>query len=583
MSALPNQRMSPSILKQSFATRFWRGQRRTLAWTLTITLLILTVAQVAIPVAINTWNRHLFDALELRDIDQLFRQVAYAVLIILANMFVLTSHLLIRRRLQVEWRSDLTLHITTQWVSNGRQDQLSQIAGQHDNPDGRIAEDIRIATEHAIDLAHSLLYCLLLLISFTQILWALSGSPQVNLGFARIWLPGHLVWAALLYAGAGAAFATWLGRPLVVTANVRQAREADFRFGLVRARDTSLTVALQSAQSEQRSELERLFGTLVGAWRHQTKALANLFMFSSSWSIMTQTVPVLTAAPRYMTGEITLGALMQTAQAFQQMIAALSWPIDNMQKLAECRASFARVNELQTALTELARLKSDSTVSAIKIGTGATAQLAFHDVSLNNAAGKPLLEHFDGAIGASERVVIDGDPVVALSLFRAIGGIWPWGSGQIFLPADDGLVFVPRRLRLCKSTLRNALGELPAFVSVSDSWSRRSFSPQAAAAALSAVGLPTLIPDLDREDDWSERLTSQQCQRLAFARLLLLRPPWILMREATSFLPSAEAIALFELLSAELPRSTIIAIGHDMTRCLTGYRLIDLTPSQPSR
>lgn len=335
------------------AATFWRGEQRGFAWLLTLSLLALTVAQVSIPVMLNYWSQHLFDALEQRNFDNVLRQAGVAVLIITANVVVMTTHLWTKRRLQVAWRADLTHHLLDHWTVNGRDYQLSRSGTGRDNPDGRIAEDVRIATEFSIDLAHSLTYCVLLLASFTQILWVLSGSPEVVIGTWSFYLPGHLVWFALLYASVGAVVATLLGKPLTHAANHRQNKEADFRFGLGQAREHAPPVTLGAVDPVRRKETGGLFAQAINAWRRQTLVLMRLVAFSSTWSVLSQAAPILIAAPRYIAGTISLGALMQTAQAFQQMINALSWPIDNMQKLAECRASFGRVAQLHVTLIEL--------------------------------------------------------------------------------------------------------------------------------------------------------------------------------------------------------------------------------------
>jgi len=332
------------------ATAFWLGDRRRLAWGLTLALVALTVAQAAIPVALNLWSQRLFDALEQRDFATMLQETGVAGLIILANLLVMTSHLRTRRRLQIAWRADLTHRLLDRWMVRGRDRQL-QRQSMLDNPDGRITEDVRVATETSVDLAHSLFYCVLLLVSFARILWDLSGTIDVRLGSRQLALPGYLVWAALIYAGLGAAVATWLGQPLTRAANLRQGKEADFRFGLASSRESSTTIALQPIDSA-RPGADRRFIDLVWAWTGQTRALANLIMFSSSWTMLSQAVPILVVAPRYIAGTITLGVLMQTAQAFQQMTQALTWPIENMQRLAEARASFSRVTQLHRWLVE---------------------------------------------------------------------------------------------------------------------------------------------------------------------------------------------------------------------------------------
>lgn len=360
LSTSTERRPANSDQLRRLATSFWSGERRGMAWTLTIALVALTIAQVSIPVMLNYWSQALFDALEQRNFDNMMRQAGVAVLIIAGNVVVMTTHMWTKRCLQVAWRGDLTYRLLDDWTVHGRDYQLSRSGTGRDNPDGRIAEDVRIATEYSIDLAHSFTYCVLLLASFTQILWVLSGSPNVVIGTWSFYLPGHLVWFALLYASVGAVVATMLGKPLTHAANHRQSKEADFRFGLGQAREHAPPATLGAVDPVRRKKTGSLFAETVSAWRRQTLVLMRLVMFSSTWSVLSQAAPILIAAPRYIAGAISLGALMQTAQAFQQMINALSWPIDNMEKLAECRASFGRVAQLHATLVELSVDESET-------------------------------------------------------------------------------------------------------------------------------------------------------------------------------------------------------------------------------
>lgn len=352
LDALTSRRQSENDPDRSHrcTVAFWTGHRRIFAWSLTLALVVLTIAQASVPVALNLWSQRLFDALEQRDFGHVMNEAGIAVMIIVANMLVMTVHLKTKRRLQIEWRGDLTRRILDQWMIPGR-DYLVQRQDGLDNPDGRIAEDVRVATETAIDLGHSLFYCVLLLLSFTQILWGLSGTIDLAIGGWELVLHGYLVWIAIIYAGVGAAVAALLGQPLTRAANLRHAKEADFRFGLASVRESGWTIPLQSIDSA-RPKVERQFGGLIGAWTHQTRALAHLITFSSAWSVLSQAAPILVAAPRYIAGTITLGVLMQIAQAFLQMTQALAWPIENMQRLAEARASFSRVTQLHGSLVE---------------------------------------------------------------------------------------------------------------------------------------------------------------------------------------------------------------------------------------
>ncbi|WP_448205675.1 SbmA/BacA-like family transporter [Azospirillum sp. sgz302134] len=332
---------------------YWSGPGAWPARLLTAALLILTMAQVLVPVLINLWSLRMFDALEQRFMDRLLAVGAAAMGIIAFSIAVTVAHLRVKRRLQIDWRAWLTQALLDSWLADGREHRLAGMAGDLDNPDGRIAEDIRIVTELAIDLGHSLTYCILLLISFANILWMLSGTAEVTVADVTVVIPGHLLYAALLFAAAGTTVAMIIGRPLVRAVELRQAREADFRFGLARTRESARNIALLHGEPGERDRLSGLFGGVRGGWDKQTYALVTVMTFSASYTVLSAAFPILVAAPRYIAGTITLGVLMQTVQAFQQTVAALSWPIDNLATVAQWKASVERVLGLRDALRQL--------------------------------------------------------------------------------------------------------------------------------------------------------------------------------------------------------------------------------------
>ncbi len=278
--------------------------------------------------------------------DRFVTQVGIFVLIVAGAVLANAFHMVARRRLNIAWRAWLTERVVGDWMAEARHYQIAQIPGDHDNPDGRIAEDIRIATEYAVDLAHTLLYASLLLIAFVGVLWTLSGTIRL-LG---IDVPGHMVALSVGYAALGSSVAFLLGRPLVRATDLRQTREADFRFGLVRARESAEPIALARGEARQRSRLAALFDGIRPAWAAQSEGMARLTGFAAGYIVLAPVFPILVTTPRYIAGTITLGGVMQIAQAFQQVTAALSWPVDNLQRIAEWRASVERVLALEEAL-----------------------------------------------------------------------------------------------------------------------------------------------------------------------------------------------------------------------------------------
>lgn len=533
---------------------YWAGDNRWHALALTGLVVAITVCQIVVPIAVNVWMQRLFDALEQKALGQFGGLIGALAVIIVANVVITTAHLRAKRRLQVSWRAWLTRRVLEEWMRDGRHYLVTFLPGEHDNPDGRIAEDIRITTEYAVDLAHSLMYAGLLLVSFTQILWTLSGSPWVRVGEVEVYLPGHLVWIAVIYAAIGTSVALLLGRPLVRAVNRRQTYEANFRFGLVHARENALAISLLHGEADERRHFGGLWADLRRAWDRQTHALCTIFYFTTVWSVLSQAFPVLVAAPRYIAGSISLGILMQTSQAFQQMVGALSWPIDNLAKVAEWRASVERVQSLKDALDALRdRRALDPAAAGVAVDEGDADVLAFAGLTVANPDGRPVLCDLTAEIPLGDRVLISGDPGAAVKLFKVVAGMWPWGAGSVRLPRGGDIFFMPQRPYLPIGTLRAAV-TYPGDPDVVE--------PGAVERVMAQAGLGHLVARLDDAETWEQVLAASEQQRLGFARLLLHRPQWIFLQEATDALDARGEQEMMRLLLAEFPQATVITIGH---------------------
>ena len=300
MPASPHPPMHPAPTRHGvvhgflrLAGGYWRGSGCWRAWSLTLGLALLTVALVLLQMRLNLWTADLFDALERRSTDRFLTQVAVFAAIVLGTVATTTAHQWVKRRLQLEWRNWLTARIIGRWMDRAKHYQVVFLPGDHDNPDGRIAEDTRIATEWAVELAHSLLYCVATLAGFVGLLWSLSGLTFIG----GVPIRGHMVWLALLYAAAGSVVAFLLGRPLVRATDERQGREADFRLALVRAREGAEPIALAHAEVVARRRLARLFAGVAAAWHRQTAFLSRLTFFTSGYATLTPVFPLLFTTP----------------------------------------------------------------------------------------------------------------------------------------------------------------------------------------------------------------------------------------------------------------------------------------------
>jgi len=549
---------------------YWHSQQ---CWKVrgSIALLIgLTFCQVALAIWSSYWSRALFDALEARSLDDLLREIVTFVVILALTMLVTALHLHVKRWLQLDWRRWLTELLLEKWLQRGHHYQLQYTSGEHDNPDGRIAEDIRIATESAIGLAHSLLYSILILGSFIDILHSVSGS--MNIPGTDIAVPGYLVILAFLYAGTGTVLGLLLGRPLTRATNWLQTVEANLRFGLARAREKSEPIALMRGELSEHEHATALFRDVGRGWHRQTLGYMGIVTFSAGYGVLLPVFPILIAAPQYIAGAMTLGVLMQAAQAFQRLTSALSWPIDNLGEMAKCRASADRVATLYRDMQELERLASQPVEHRINLLHGRPCELVLKDLCLASPAGEVLVESLNVTIRRGERILITGDPAVTISLFKAVAGLWPWGNGEILLPDDASIMFLPQRPFLPDGTLQTAL---------SYPYAGDHFSEEAIHHALECAGMVWLAPRLQEVDSWDRNLPLRAQQRLGIARLFLHNPPWVFIEEATdAFDPKGEA-AMLEMIRRELPNTTQIAISfhndldHHYSRKLILNRLAE--------
>lgn len=544
---------------------------RGVAWLLTAGMAMFGVINVAIALWLNIWNRDFFNALDKRDTSQLVEQLYILAAIVVSAGVAVAIHLHIRRRLQFNWRTWLT-HVTTQrWLNNGRQYQLGLLAEECDNPDGRIAEDIRVSTELAVEFAQTILQCVLQLITFLGVLWVLSGELPVKIGAVEISVPGYMVWAAVLYALFGSMLTYALGRGLIEAGNARQGREADMRSVLIRARENAEGIALMRGEPDERERLKESLFDLRKAWHAQTRGQGSLALLTSSLAYLAPVVPLIVALPRYLAGDLQLGGLMQTAQAFSNVQWALSWLIDNFPRFADWRASTDRVVHLHVALHDLEETADAPEGQRIEVTPGKGDRLILRDVGLTRPDGERLVADAEIEIGRGERVLIRGKSGSGKStIMRAVAGVWPWGSGSVELPRGD-IAFMPQKPYFPLGTLKEAMlyPKEPSDVTEED-----------LREALHEVGLDHLRGRLDEEERWDQILSGGEQQRVAFARTLIHKPDWIFMDEATSALDEAGQENVMNLLLEKLPDTAVVSIGHRPGLELFHTRELELQPGK---
>ena len=538
----------------AIAAGYWTAPgHRSIAWTLTAGMVVFGVINVAIALWLNIWNRDFFNALDKRDTTTLVEQLYILAAIVVSAGVAVAIHLHIRRRLQINWRTWLTQVTTRRWLHAGRQYQLGLLVDECDNPDGRIAEDIRISTEAAVDFAQSILQCILQLITFLGVLWVLSGELPIRVGALEFSLPGYMVWAAVLYALFGSILTYALGRGLIEAGNVRQGREADMRSVLIRARENAEGIALMRGEADERTRLQGAMSDLRDAWHVQTRGQGSLALLTSSLAYLAPVVPLVVALPRYLAGELQLGGLMQTAQAFSSVQWALSWLIDNFPRFADWRASVDRVVHLNHALHDLEDTIETPHGEHIEVMPGSADRLVLREVGLSRPDGEALVAEAEVEIQPGERVLIRGQSGSGKStIMRAIAGVWPWGRGSVELPRGR-IAFMPQKPYFPLGTLREVMLYPDKPNGIDDEHLRR---------ALHKVGLDHLRGRLGEEERWDQILSGGEQQRVAFARVLIQKPHWVFMDEATSALDEAGQANVMTLLAEELPETAVISIGH---------------------
>jgi putative ATP-binding cassette transporter len=538
-------------------TPFWRSEERWRARLLLAVVIALNLSLVGMTVLLTYWQRAFYNTLENKDWDGFIallfswhRTEAEGLLpgfVLVAALYIVIAvyQLYLRQALQMRWRRWLTDVYLAQWLSDRAYYHMALTDPYTDNPDQRIADDARLFVEDTLSLGIGLLNSIVTLGSFILVLWSLSG-PVTVLG---VEIPGYMVWVALIYALLGTWLAHLIGRPLI-TLNFNQQRlEADFRYALVRFRENTEGIALYGGEADEKRGLTQRFGKLMLNWWDIMRATKRLTFFTAGYGQVASIFPIVVAAPAYFAGRLPLGGLIQTSSAFGQVQGALSWFVDNYARLTEWRATVQRLTGFTQAVAK-ARKASAGPVA----GQGKAGQLEIQNLTLSLPDGRMLLTDSDLRVAAGEAVLINGPSGSGKStLFRAMAGIWPFGSGNIALPQGARMLFLPQRPYL-------PLGSLKRTICYPQN--EADFSDADVIVALEQAGLGHLAPRLQDVDSWGQRLSGGEQQRLSFARAFLQRPDWLFLDEATASLDPAAEHELHEKLLHTLPGVTVISIAH---------------------
>lgn len=549
------------VVKRVFALAapYFRSEEKWHARSLFLAVIALNLGTVYVAVLLNDWSRVFFDALQSKNESVFWTQLLRFTYIAMAGIGVAVFKFYLTQLLQVRWRAWMTRNYLSRWMANRTfyrlelaryAQKVANAEGQPantDNPDQRIQEDMQLFTDYTVTLSMGILNSVVTLVTFVGILWNLSGQFAFNLGGHEFTVPGLMVWVAVIYCTVGTVITHFIGRPLIGLNFQQQRLEADFRHHLVRVREYSEAIALDRGEQVERGQLDMRFSSVLRNYLALIKQQKNLVTFTASFGQLAIVFPYFLAAPRFFSGAIQFGEMMQISRAFNTVQDSLSWFVENYDRVAIWRATADRLTSFDDAMraqeTPNEQLERDS---AISLGTD--------DLSIGLPNGTSLLAGAALAVQPGDSVLLQGPSGSGKStLFRTFAGIWPFAHGHVKVP--EGAVFMPQRPYVPDGTLRNALTYPNPAENYSDADLRQ---------ALVDALLPNLVDRLDDSDAWSQKLSGGEQQRLSIARVLLKKPSWLFADEITSALDAEAEGVLYKRLSDRVKAAggAMVSIAH---------------------
>jgi vitamin B12/bleomycin/antimicrobial peptide transport system ATP-binding/permease protein len=520
-----------------------------LLWT---ALFLVIVASAYGQIRLNSWNQPFYDALSRRNVGEFLTQLGIFAVIAGALLSLNVGQKWLGEMLKLKLRDGLVHDLVANWMLPGRAFRLASAGPIGVNPDQRMHEDARHLTELSADLGIGLLQASILLVMFVNVLWALSRDFLFHVGGGQFAVPGYMVWSAIVYSGSASLLSYWVGHKLIERNAERYSREADLRFSLVHANEHIDAIALSSGEADEARRIAVDLAGVLAAMRSLVSGLANLTWITAGYSWFTLVAPILVAAPLYFAGNLSFGGLMMAAGAFIQVQSSLRWFVDNFSTLADWRATLLRVASFRRAVLNTDIVHGNE--SRIDFAEGPPGKFSIEGLQVASPTGCTLLEDTHVEMLAGERILITGEPGTGKTLlFRALAGLWPWGSGQIKRPKGEDTMYLPRVPYLPRGTMRAVLAY---------PWGVEKFADGAFAPALTRFDLARLIPMLDSTQPWERDLSEDERHSLVFVRALLHEPQWMVIDEVLDSLDDRARDCVIDVLTTEFQQTGIVYIGR---------------------
>lgn len=555
------------------AIPYFRSEDRWPGRALLASVIAIELATVAITVILNQWYNRFYNTLQDHDWNAFVSAVLFFCALAAVYTVLAVYQNYLNLWLQIRWRRWMTQTYLRQWLNTANHYRMQLLGDEADNPDQRIAQDLQMFVQYTLTIGLGVLNSVVSFCSFVVILWQLSELAPLHLFGTAFAIPGYLVWAALIYSIVGTILTNLIGWRLIPLNFQQQRYEADFRFNLVRTREHAEQIAALRGEAAERERLSSRFGRVVENWIAIMQRTKKLTFFTASFSQASVIFPYIVVSPAYFAGAMQLGGLMQTASAFNSVQTALSYFISSYPQIADWRAVIARLSGFEAAIEggRAAALTQPAIEVLPRDGSNA---ITIDLLKVNLPNGEALVNAERIVLSPGERILVSGPSGAGKStLFRAVTGIWPFGSGRVSVPKDAKIVLLPQQPYFPVASLAAAVS-YPAHTG--------TFDDARLAETLAAVGLPEWSGRLGEEAHWNRMLSLGEQQRLAIARALLQEPDYLFLDEATASLDEAAEAALYRLLQERLKATTIVSIGHRSTLRAFHRRRVEVVVGEPA-